>query len=342
MILPGIPAPHLAPRLGKEVLRERGGVVYRQLETRSLVSRCDSPRVPFEWTVNPYRGCAMGCRYCYAAYTHEYLGLEAAATFHTAIYAKTGGLDETARRLVTIARRGERVALGTATDPYQPGEAELGVTRRFLERAAQVRGLRLGITTKGAVILRDLDLLRRIHARGQLCVQVSLNSLDAFLLRRVEPWAPPPEVRLEVLRRLVEAGLRVGLSLSPILPGITDQDESLDALIGRAAAVGVRRMWGSLLFLRSPTKEKYLDFVAREFPRYLEAYRRAYAVSSHLQGAYRKRIEQTVRRLREKHGLEREDAAVSGAYAPGPRQLDLFSQAPDDRRRASFGYRLLS
>jgi DNA repair photolyase len=323
-------------------VRERGGVVYRELETRSLVNRCDSPRVPFEWTVNPYRGCAMGCRYCYAAYTHEYLGLEATESFHTAIYAKTGDLLETTRRLVTTVRRGERVALGTATDPYQPGEAELRVTRRFLERAAQLRGLRLGITTKGAIILRDLDLLLRIHERSRLSVQVSLNSLDADLLRRIEPWAPPPEVRIEVLRRLVGGGLRVGLSLSPILPGITDQEASLDALIGRAAGVGVKRMWGSLLFLRSPTREKYLDFVAREFPRYLEAYERAYASSSHLTGRYRQRIEETVRRLRQKHGLDSEDAAESGAYPRLPEQLDLFSRGPDPRRRASFGYRLLS
>jgi DNA repair photolyase len=341
MLRAGVPAPNLAPRIGREVVREKAGVVYRELQTRSLVNRCVSPRVPFEWTVNPYRGCAMGCRYCYAAYTHEYLGLEAAASFHTAIYAKTGDLEETTRRLVTTARRGERVALGTATDPYQPGEAELRVTRRFLERAVQVRGLRLGITTKGAIVLRDLDLLLRIHERSRLSVQISLNSLDADLLRRIEPWAPPPEVRIEVLRRLVGAGLRVGLSLSPILPGITDQEESLDALIGRAAAVGVKRMWGSLLFLRSPTREKYFDFVAREFPRYLEAYRRAYAGSSHLGGPYRKRIEEIVRRLREKHGLESEDAAVSGAYARLPEQLDLFSRGPDPRRRASFGYRLL-
>lgn len=343
MIRPGVPAPNLTPRLGQEVVRERGGVVYRELQTRSLVNKCDSPRVPFEWTVNPYRGCAMGCRYCYAAYTHEYLGHEAGQGFHSAIYAKTGGLDETTRRLVSIARRGERVALGTATDPYQPGEAELRVTRRFLERAAQVRGLRLGITTKGAIVLRDIDLLLRIHERSRLSVQISLNSTDAELLRRVEPWAPPPDVRIEVLRRLVEAGLRVGLSLSPILPGITDQEESLDALIGRAAAVGVKRMWGSLLFLRSPTKESYLEFVAREFPRYLEAYRRAYRESSHLAGRYRERVEQTVRRLREKHGLDREeDAAVSGAYARLPEQLDLFEGRPDPRRRATFGYRLLA
>jgi DNA repair photolyase len=192
------------------------------------------------------------------------------------------------------------------------------------------------------LILRDLDLLAHINERSQLSVQVSLNSLDAELLRRIEPWAPPPEVRLEVLRRLAQAGLRVGLSLSPILPGITDQQAGLDALIGRAAAAGVRRMWGSLLFLRSPTRETFFEFLAREFPRHLEAYERAYAGVSHLRGGYRARIEELVRRLREKHGLGRDDAALAGAYARGAEQLELFSRARDPRRRATFGYRLLS
>ena len=228
---------------------------------------------------------------------------------------------------MAAARRGERVALGTATDPYQPGESELGVTRRFLECAAELRGLRLGITTKGAIVLRDLDLLARIHRHSQLSVQLSLNSTDAELLRRIEPWAPPPAVRLEVLRRLVAAGLRVGLSLSPILPGLTDQEESLDALMGRAAAAGVRRIWGSLLFLRSPTRETYFAFLAREFPRYLEAYRRAYAGTSTLKGRYRARVEELVRRLREKHGLLREDAETASAYARVPEQLDLFRRS---------------
>jgi DNA repair photolyase len=343
MVRPGVAAPNLGPLMGQEVLRERSGVVYRAMQARSLVNRCDSPRVPFEWTVNPYRGCSMGCRYCYAAYTHEYLGLKAEDSFHSEIYAKTGGLDETARRLAIAARRGERVALGTATDPYQPGEAQFEVTRRFLERAVQLRGLRLGITTKGALVLRDLDLLRRIHERSALSVQVSLTSPNADLLRRLEPWAPAPEVRIEVLRRLCEAGLRAGLSLSPILPGLTDREEDLDELISRVKQAGVRRMWCSLLFLRSPTREKFFDFLSREFPQYLDAYRRAYAGRTFLAGGYRQRIQAMVRRLREKHGLAREDAAESGAYARSPQQLGLFAPAPNDpRRRATFGYRLLS
>src|SRR5258707_6634047 len=131
MIRPGIPAPNLRPLMGVAVLREQGGVRYHELRSRSLLNRCDSPRMPFRWPVNPYRGCAMGCRYCYAAYTHEFMGIAGGDEFHSTVYAKAGGETETARRLRVVGGRGELVALGTATDPYQPGEAEFKVTRRF-------------------------------------------------------------------------------------------------------------------------------------------------------------------------------------------------------------------
>jgi len=298
--------------MGRDVVRERGGVQYHELATRSLLNRCDSPRMPFRWTVNPYRGCAMGCRYCYAAYTHEFMGIAAPERFHSTVYAKSGGEEETARRLRTIIRRRELVALGTATDPYQPGEAELKVTRRFLEMVAGERGLRLGITTKGALILRDVDLLRRIHERSSLSVHVSLISTDADLLRRIEPLAPPPEVRLEVMRRLVEAGLDVAHALAPVLPAITDGEAALDLLLGRVAATGVRRMFCNILFLRSPTKEKYLRWLAAGFPQYLEAYQRAYGGRVYLGGRYRERILEMISRLRGKHGLTARSEARMG------------------------------
>src|SRR5687768_4995706 len=152
--------------MGSETVRERGGVTYRELQARSLLNRCDSPRMPFTWTVNPYRGCAMGCRYCYATYTHEFMGITTPETFHTLVYVKTGGEEETARRLASVVRRGERIALGTATDPYQPGEAVARVTRRFLELVARYRNVRIGIVTKGALILRDLELLQKVHRRS--------------------------------------------------------------------------------------------------------------------------------------------------------------------------------
>jgi DNA repair photolyase len=310
--------------MGRQVVRERAGVRYHELRARSLLNRCDSPRVPFDWTVNPYRGCAMGCRYCYAAYTHEFLGVSEPEAFHSVIYVKTGAEDETLRRLPAIARRGQLVALGTATDPYQPGETDLRVTRRFLEAAAGVRGLRLGITTKGAVILRDLDLLLRIHERSSLSVHVSLISLDADLLRRLEPLAPPPAVRIEVMRRLAAAGLLVGLSVSPVLPALTDDEAGLEALVSEGARAGVRRLASQLLFLRSPTKEKYLRWLADEFPRYLEAYRRAYNGRVYLGGRYRERIRTLMSRLRERYGL----GAELGASAAVPRVVPRPTQIP--------------
>jgi DNA repair photolyase len=325
MITPGLAAPNLAPRLGRQMLKRRGEVAYRAFETRSLLNRCTSPAMPFEWTVNPYRGCAMGCRYCYATYTHGYLGAEAPEDFHASIYVKRDDPQETSRRLARVVRRGDRIALGTATDPYQPGEADERITRGFLEQVVQQRGVRLGIITKGAVILRDLELLRRIHERSTLSIHVSLISLDAGLLRRLEPWAPPPEVRIEVLRRLADAGLDVGLSVSPVLPALTDREADLDALLAQAAGAGVRRLASTLLFLRSPTREKYFRWLEAEFPRYLDAYRRAYARSASLSGPYRDRVREMLGRLRRKHGFlrEAEGRGATARFATPPVQIHL-------------------
>lgn len=291
--------------MGKETVRERGGVRYLELKTRSLVNRCSSPRMPFPWTVNPYRGCAMGCRYCYATYTHEFMGITTPEEFHSSVYVKTDG-DETAAAVARAVRRGERMALGTATDPYQPGETEWRVTRRFLELVAQHRGARLGITTKGAAILRDLDVLRTIHRRSSLSIHVSLISADADLLRRLEPWAPPPEVRLRMMHTLADEGLEVWLGLAPILPAITDDEAGLDRLLGAVRATGVRHFFCNVLFLRSPTKEKYFRWLEKEFPRLLEAYHNAYDVQVYLKGAYRKKIDERVRRLAARHGFDTE------------------------------------
>ncbi|MCM2256894.1 MAG: radical SAM protein [Vicinamibacteria bacterium] len=327
MIQPGIAAPHLAPRLGCHDVHERHGVRYRDLATKALLNRCpETSRMPFDWTINPYRGCAMGCRYCYAAYTHEYLGADPQNDFHSLIYVKRGGLEDLERRLPALVARGETVALGTATDPYQPGEPALGVTRQVLTRIAAHRGARLAITTKGAAILRDLDLLTHIAGRGHLSIRVSLISTDAALLREVEPWAPPPAVRLEVLRRLRSAGLDAALAVSPVLPALTDAEESLDALLAAARAHGVARVTWNLLFLRSPTREKYLGWLETAFPRYALAYHRAYASGAYLGGAYLDRMRERMARLCAKHGLAAPVDDLDDETGPRPAaQLSLFS-----------------
>ena len=304
--------------MGTETVRERAGVRYLELKTRSLINRCSSPRMPFPWTVNPYRGCAMGCRYCYAAYTHEFMGITTPEQFHSTVYVKVGGQEETGRMLARAIRRGELIALGTATDPYQPGEAEWGVTRSFLEQVAQHRGARLGITTKGAAILRDIDLLRTIHQRSSLSIHVSLISAEATLLRRLEPLAPPPEVRLEVMRRLVEAGLEVWLALAPVLPALTDDEPALDRLLAEVRATGVEHLFFNVLFLRSPTKEKYLRWLEQDSPRLLEAYKNAYDTRVYLRGPYRKKVQERVERLAARHGFKKEERETE------PEQLPLW------------------
>jgi DNA repair photolyase len=306
--------------MGQAPLREQRGVRYLELQSRTLLNRCDSPRMPFRWTVNPYRGCALGCRYCYATYTHEFMGINTPEEFHSTVYVKKGAEERTAQQLPGIVRKGELIALGAATDPYQPGEAREKVTRRFLETVARHRGVRLGITTKGSLVLRDLDLLRRIHERSSLSIHVSLISARADLLRRLEPWAPPPRARIEVMRRLVEAGLHVWVGLAPVLPGITDAEHDLDEVLSRAAGAGVRRLFHNVLFLRSPTKEKYLRWLEAEFPRYVEAYRRAYEGRVFLGGGYRDRIGDRIRRLMDKHGFT---TARDRAPSP-PEQLRLW------------------
>ena len=335
MIRPGVAAPGLAPRLGLTPFREKGGVRYLELETRSLMNRCSSREMPFEWTVNPYRGCAMGCRYCYATYTHEFLGVTSPEAFHSTVFVKRGGQEETARALARVVRRGERIALGTATDPYQPGEPMEGVTRRFLEMVARHRGVRISITTKGAGILKDMDLLSHIHSRSSLSIHVSLISMDASLLREIEPLAPPPEARIEVLRRLVAAGLDAGISVAPVLPLLTDSHSCLEELLGRASGAGVRRMFHSVLFLRSPTREKYLGWLEAAFPEKVSAYRRAYAGRVRLPPSYGRRIGARLSALREKHGFDRtRTSAGRGAFLPSPlEQLALFPALSETRGR---------
>ncbi|HET7746800.1 MAG TPA: radical SAM protein [Vicinamibacteria bacterium] len=306
-----------------ECLREQGGVEYRELRARSLLNRCDAPRMPFTRTVNPYRGCAMGCRYCYAAYTHEFMGIETPESFHSVVYVKRGHEAETARGLARVVRSGRRIAIGTATDPYQPGEAQAKVTRGFLEQVAQHRNVRVSLVTKGALVLRDVELLQKIHARSALSVHVSLVTPHAELARKLDPWAPPPDVRIEVMRRLVEAGLDVGHALAPVLPGITDDEPSLDLLMGRVRAAGVRHMFAQLLFLRSPTREKFFRWLEAEMPRLGPAYHEAYDARVYLGGGYRRKIDALLARLEERHGFVAGGDDDEEDTGP-PEQIPLF------------------
>ena len=279
------------------------GVTFTPMPCRTILNRCDSPQMPFVWTINPYRGCEFGCFYCYARYTHEYLGAEDPLLFDREIYVKDQVVWALRRDLARRVEAGEAIAIGTATDPYQPAERQYGVTRSLLEVFATQRGHVLSITTKSCLIRRDRELLARVARKNSLLVNFSLTSLDAQLARRLEPRAPTPQRRLQTMRLLHDAGIEVGLFLMPILPGITDDAFTLNRVVAAAAAAGAGFVASNVLFLRQPTRDVFLRYVERHHPDQLDGYRRAYGGSGYLSATYRNRVSARVRDAAKRHGL---------------------------------------
>ncbi len=321
---PGVPAPGFVKRIGP-VVDERRRVEFRPLESSELVNRLSDPRFPFGWTVNPFRDCEFGCRYCYARPTHGYLGHTDPVEFERRIYVKQADEAKLLSRLRRARESGEEVAIGAATDPYQPAEARFRVTRRVLESVERVPGLRVGITTKSPAVTRDIDLLRLIAAAGELIVNVSLTSLDAALLRRIEPRAPRPDLRLGAMRELSAAGVPARLFAMPVLPFLTDHEPALRALFVAARAAGAREAIWNVLFLRGETHAFFLDFIATEFPRLLPRYRALYAGGATSENAYRERVEAVAERAALEAGFPARSRAerINAERPARPRQLLL-------------------
>ena len=285
-------------------LGERRGVTYFDLPCRTILNRCTSDRMPFQWTINPYRGCEFGCTYCYARYSHEFLGLEEWLDFQEKILVKRSAPSLLPKELTPSRLEGKSIAIGTVTDPYQPAEKEFKVTRGILEVLALARGLTLSITTKSSLIVRDLDLLRVITSRSRLTINVSLITLNRKLARILEPRAPTPERRLKTIRILSEAGLRVGVFAMPVLPGLTDSTRSMEALAGACARAGAVHFSAQMLFLRDSALRGFLPRLAQDFPALASRYGRDYARQAYQPEATRERLARLVDWLRTKYRLE--------------------------------------
>jgi DNA repair photolyase len=297
---PSDPSPR-AP--GALRLSEARGVSFFDLPCRSVLNRCASERMPFEWTINPYRGCEFGCTYCYARYSHEYLGMEDWVDFQDKIFVKREAARRLARELPRALSSGGAIALGTVTDPYQPAEREHRITRRILEVLARARGLRLSITTKSTLVARDLDLLRVLASRGRLTINVSLITLDRRLARILEPRAPTPEKRLGTIRTLSDAGLRVGVFAMPVLPGLTDSPRALEELVRRSAQAGAAHFAAQLLFLRGSARRGFLMKLEKDFPALARRYRRVYRGSAYAARPLRDQLALRVAELTTRYGL---------------------------------------
>ena len=278
------------------------GVEYRSLSVRSLLSRCDSPRVPFAWTINPYRGCEFACKYCYARYTHEFMELRDGIEFERHIFIKENAAGQLRQDLKRV-KPGQMIAIGTATDPYQPAERNFEVTRSILEALALHRGLFLGLITKSQLVVRDIDLLRKIAEGNFLAIHVTVTTMDAALARKLEPRAPRPDLRMDAVRQLREAGLITGVLCAPVLPGLTDSLRNLENVVRAASQARASYITANPLFLKPCSAKIFLPFLREHFPALVKDYEQRFRSNAFVGGAYRKRLSMLMARICQKHGM---------------------------------------
>ncbi len=246
-----------------------------EIRCKSLINRVNAPDFHFRWTINPYRGCRHACRYCYARSTHQYWGMDAGADFERQIFAKVNAAAVLRDELSRPKWQGEPIAIGTASDPYEPAEAQYGLTRQILEALAEFRNP-ASITTKGALVRRDVDVLRRLNEVAGVQVVFSVGTIDETVWRQTEPGAPHPMARLEAMQYLVEHGVPAGVLAAPLLPGLSDSAVSINALVAAAAAHRAQFLSSNLLFLRPGSREWFMPFIRESYPHLAPGYARLY------------------------------------------------------------------
>ncbi len=271
------------------------GVVYREITVKSALTRVQG--MPFAWSLNPYSGCERACVYCYAREYHARRGRDTGAGFDREIDVKINFADLLAHELRRLRKR-ETVALGTATDPYQQCEGRYRITRRTLE-ALVASPLPLVVITKGSMVVRDIDLLARLDVK----VCMSIGTVSAELARTSEPHASPPRARLEAVRRLVSAGIDAGVLAAPILPGLSDSEESLDAVASAAASSGATFFSTRPLKLDPSVKPHYLAFLSEHLPALLPATEARFAERVNPERGYTDMLEERARRVRSRYAF---------------------------------------
>ena len=327
---------------------------YYSAVSRSVLNSPAATGMEF-WSINPYVGCAFGCAYCYARYAHRYalerLGeaapsatdaTEAAESlppwlaFERRILVKREAPNVLRRQLAAATRlddlRRQGVVIGTATDPYQPAERRFRLTRGVLEVLAAQSRLHVTIITKSPLVTRDVDLLTRIAERSSLSVHVSLITVDRELARRLEPRAPTPEARLRAIARLRSHGLEVAVNVMPVLPGITDAPDMIDALVHAVADAGASYLGACALRLRRTARDRYMPFIEAEFPDLASRYRTAYGRSHQVSERYRDGLRERFSAVCAKHGVpfsryyrSDDDGEEAEAQVDQPAQFTLWS-----------------
>ncbi len=305
------------------LLSEKRRVEYRSLPTRQWLNRCTSKRVFFHWTINPYRGCEYGCKYCYARFTHEFMERSELDAFETEIYAKDWS-ELSFRSALRRVKEGQVIGIGTATDPYQPAERRFGLTRRVLENLIGLHGLSIFITTKSDLVARDAGLLRELGKSNEVRVTASITTLDCELARLIEPFAPRPDLRMRAVAGLNAAGVSAGVIASPVLPLITDGEQNLEAVAQAARVAGADQFGANVLFLKPSAQKVFFPFLEARFPQHLARYRQSYASGAFLRGTYPEEIRRRLAEIRKRVSIGMRDLARTNPPRPPGAQLLLF------------------
>jgi len=279
---------------------------YEPVDSKLILNPVKAQSMPFDWSINPYRGCQHGCSFCYARSTHAFLGIETDDTFQNRILVKQNAKEVLERQLRSLCRSGRgsvrdrHVAVGTATDPYQPIEAKAGLTRDCLELLAEY-GVPVSITTRSPLILRDIDVLKRLRL---VSVNISVGTMDTGVWKAFEPSTPSPAKRLETVRALSEEGLAAGIFLAPLLPYLTDTEEEVRAVLEGAKASGARFVMTSYLRLSTPeVKGWFMRTVEEHYPQLADKYARLYAGRGYAPNWYTEPRKALIRDIRRQLGI---------------------------------------
>jgi len=293
---------------------------YQEVTCRSALNPVKG--MPFNWTLNPYRGCTHGCHYCFARRYQTQFELGPDDEFSSLIFVKVNFAEVLARELDKPSWTRELAALGTATDPYQPIEGHYKLTRRALKALVAGR-TPVGIVTKGPMIVRDRDVLADLSAVAECTVCVSVPTVDEDAWRSLEPGTAHPMQRLRAVRKLREAGIQAGVLMSPVVPGFTTQTSKLEATVKAIADHGAAFMGANVMYLKEGTRDHFMNFLSREFPHMVDSYQRLYA-GAYAAKDYVKTVRGLIDVLRNKHQVnqgafrveEKEEAAPADAPAP--------------------------
>ena len=302
------------------------GVEFIEVESKSILNKVPGNYLPFNWTINPYRGCTHSCSYCFARATHTFLDMDAGRDFETKIVVKVNAGQLLRKELRAKRWRGESVALGTNTDPYQRCEGKYKLMPQIIRAFTEVRNP-FSILTKGTLVLRDLELLEEAARVTEVSTAFSIGTLDEEVWRRSEPGTPHPRKRVDAVRRLNEAGIPCGVLVAPVLPGISDSEKQLREVIAACIDAGATHVSPILLHLRPKVREVYMDWLGEEYPdlvpRYEAMYPRAYAAA-----AARTELQQRSRAIIDAHPhkkqLRRRALRPKPALEPKSEQLSLI------------------